>query len=326
MHFLPPGFDYIGNVVLPGSVTSSVHVIVPEITVPDVAVNPLHPSLSQETRQHLLQKRYRRVTLLDAYITGNTYIHAGTGALCLMTSRDEPSFKGFVFEAALARWCRENPSEIGKRVFAWCTNRHYNNTKDAFYSKYTAFVRGDKTLVNRPETAILYNTTAPFDVQFYCINEQYNKPEVAFLHKTNIEAGIQVKAITGKELEQIINPILKGEYAHVLTMLKHANGKHSYEVCMDILKNQRKKGDLTDEEYSLVARHLAHPEALGISQQHVDEYSHYISSLYQGSNAAWSEEVNHAISLDVSDRLMASSGGILIPAAQPIQMPSQFGY
>lgn len=325
MNHLPPGVD-LGNIVLPGSASSTVAIAVPEITVPEASVYALHPSLPLATKNNLLEKRYRSVTFLDAYVTGNAYIHPMTGALCLRTTRDEASFKGFVFEAALARWCREFPSGIGKRAFAWCTNRNYNNTTDAIYNRYKVFVMGDKTLAARAETAILYNTGAPFDVQFYRLNEEHNKPEVATLLGTQIEAGIQVKAITGDELTQIINPILNGTYTHVITMLKHANGRHSYEVCMDILNNQRRLKKLTDEQYAVVTRHITHPQDLGINQQFVDEYSHYIRSLYQGSNAAWTEEINQAISLEVCDGLTASPGGILMPVVQPIQISSPLGY
>lgn len=323
---LPPQFESIENIPLPGSTSAVVQTVVPEITVPEDAVSALHHSLSNEKRQHLLQRRFRNVTYLDAYVTGNAVINPMTGVLFLRTNRNEASFKGLVFEAAVARWCRENPIAIGKQVFAWCTGRHYNTTPNATYYKYTVFVRGDKALTQRPETAILYNTGAPFDVQFYTINPQHNKPEVATVMGTQIEAGVQVKAITGDELKEIIKPILDGSYTHVLTMLKHENGKHSYEVCMEILRNKHRKGELTDDEFSYVVRHVSYPEALGMTQQVIDEYSTYLSYAHKGAVANFTDDVSDAISLEVSDRLVASPGGILVPAAQPIQMPSQLGF
>jgi hypothetical protein len=291
------------------------------VIVPASAVNPMHSAMSDEARLNVLQIQYRRVSVLDAYFSGNTYTHPTTGVLQLVTTRPEPSFKGLVFEAALARWCRESPATTGKRVFAWCTQRSINRITDDFFAKYTAFVRNDKTLQRRKATAILYNTGSPFDVQFYSMNERHGLPEVATVVNTNVEAGVQVKAIAGNEMEEIIKPILDGRYTHVLTMLNHDNGQHSFEVCMTILNNLNRNGKITSDQYALVTSRLTYPQALGIDQQMVNSYSFYLSQIYQ-NGANWTGDVFDAISLEVTQNMTMSEGGILMPTAPVLQVSS----
>lgn len=286
------------------------------------AVKALHPALSEAERQQILDAVYRNVTYLDAYGTGNLIIDPVTGCLGLRTKRSEPAWKGFVFEAALARWCREQPEKIGKQAFAWCTGRNPNQVSEAFFQKFTVFVRGDKSLLDKRETAILYNTGCPFDVQFYSINPEHGQPEIATIKNTKIEAGIQVKAITGNEMAQIIQPILSGEYTHVLTLLKHPSGQHSYSVCQTILSNLLGAGKITLEEYAYVSQRITYPEKLGIDQQMIEEYSAYLSACYR-TGAAWTPDVYDALSLEVVKDVYMSQGGILVPKAIPIQTSSQ---
>ncbi|MFJ4153916.1 hypothetical protein ACIPZF_03775 [Pseudomonas sp. NPDC089752] len=316
MSSIPPQLISTGNFQLPQSQGEA------KVIVATSAVKALHPSLSEAERHQVLDTMYRNVTYLDAFGTGNLIVHPVTGILMFRTKRSEQAWKGFVFEAALARWCREQPEKIGKQAFGWCTGRNPNQISDAFYQKFTVFVRGDKSLLDKRETAILYNTGCPFDVQFYSINPQHELPEIATVKDTKIEAGIQVKAITCNEMAQIIQPILNGEYTHVLTLLNHPSGQHSYSVCQTILSNLLGSGKITLEEYAYVSQRITYPGRLGIDQQMIEEYSAYLSGCYH-AGAAWTADVYDALSMEVVKDVYMSQGGVLIPKALPIQIPGQ---
>lgn len=283
---------------------------------PPSVINALDPAWPPHMRDQILEAKYRAVSYQDALVTGNAWINTLTGHILLRTKRNLPTFKGFVFEAAVARQFREDPLIKGKRGFAWCTQRSVGHVSDEFISQYTAYVSGDKSLEEQEFTSILYSSSSPFDVGFYRRNEQ-GQAEVAMLVGQQVPAGIQVKAIVGSEMPDIINKMLKGRYRHVLTMLRHPNGQHSYEVCMNMLHSLFRKGDITGEQFQSVTSRLAHPQMLGIDQQMVDEYSHYLTHVYN-QNAVWIPEVFEAISLEVGVQLVESQGSILMPVQQPI--------
>lgn len=287
-----------------------------QVTVPVTTLQPLDSGWPESIQTLILETKYRDSTLQDAMTTGNTWTHEVTGAVYLRTNLNEASFKGFVFEAAIARLVRENILTVGKQMFAWCTYRSAGHVSDAFINQYTSFVAGDKSLKANRSTAILYSTTSPFDVQFYRLNKQ-GLAEVAQLKDQAVPAGVQIKAITGNEKSEIIMPILRGEYRHVLTLLKHASGRHSFDVCHDILHGMVRTGEITYEQFYYASRHIGRPDMLCIDQQTVEEYSAYISRVYMGQ-ATWEKPIYEAIALEISLNLNVSSGGILVPVTQPI--------
>lgn len=317
MNDLAPSFFEAAEIPLIQGDTSSKILV----TVPVSSVNPLDPGWPGEIRSQILESKYRDVTLQDAMTTGNTWRHEGTGAIYLRTNLPEASFKGFVFEATVARLVREYMLTVGKQMFAWCTYRSVGHVSDAFINQYTAFVAGDKSLKANHSTAILYSTTSPFDVQFYRINRQ-GLAEVAQLKDQAVAAGIQIKAITGNEKSEIILPILSGAYRHVLTLLKHSSGRHSFDVCHDILHGMVRTGEITHEQFYYASRHIARPDMLGIDQQSIEEYSAHLSQLYIGQGD-WDPAVYEAITLEVNLNLFASKGGVLMPVVQPIVSPDQ---
>lgn len=291
------------------------------VTAPVSSVNPLDASWPEEIRSQILGEKYREVTLKDAITTGNTWRHEATGAIYLRSNLPEASFKGFVFEAAVARLVRTYMLTVGKQMFAWCTYRSVGHVSDAFISQYTAFVAGDKSLKANRLTAILYSTTSPFDVQFYRRNSK-GLAEVAQLKDQAVAAGIQIKAITGNEKSEIILPILSGAYRHVLTLLKHPSGRHSFDVCHDILHGMVRTGEINFEQFYYACRHIARPDMLGIDQQLIDEYSVHISQVYIGQ-ATWDKSVYEAITLEVSLNLSATKKTVLRPVVEPIALPDQ---
>lgn len=85
-----------------------------QVTVPVSALQPLDSGWPQAIQTLLLETKYRDSTLQDAMTTGNTWTHEVTGEVYLRSNLNEASFKGFVFEAAVARLVRENIQTIGK--------------------------------------------------------------------------------------------------------------------------------------------------------------------------------------------------------------------
>lgn len=111
------------------------------IKVPPTAVNALHPSFTPKESLQLLSAKYRNVTYQDALVTGNASWNQVTGDIVFNTKRPEASFKGMVFEAYLARMCRDYSFSIGRRVFAWCTGRQLGRVTEALEIKSIVVVR-----------------------------------------------------------------------------------------------------------------------------------------------------------------------------------------
>ena len=181
------------------------------------------------------------------------------------------------------------------------------------------FITGDSRLQTRPLTATFYNPGSPFDLQFYRVNEA-EAAELARQVDTNALAGIQVKAIQGDERSEVIDPVLSGRYPHVLTMLMHKTGEHSYEVCRRLLNAMSQKGEITHEQAMDALSRITYPGALGIDQAHIEDYSEYINISYTQLVPIQSDYIE-AIALEVSENLTTSPGGILVPARQDLVLP-----
>lgn len=283
------------------------------------AIRALDPSLPPEIQQRLLTMQYRHVTLQDAQVSGNAYYDAQQQDWIIRTTRLEPAFKGLVFEAMLARLCREQQSSVGKRAFAWCTNRSIGRVTQKMLDEYIPFITADRRLQDRPLTATFYNPGSPFDLQFYRINEA-GAAELALQADTGALAGIQAKAIQGSERTEIIEPVLSGRYPHVLTMLNHKTGEHSYEVCRRLLSAMAKKNEITSERAMNALNRITYPAALGIDQAYIEDYSAFISLSYTQRVQPASDLVE-AIALEVSENLTSSPGGILVPAQRDLILP-----
>lgn len=281
------------------------------ISVSPSAIRARDPSLPEETQRHLLAMQYRAVTIQDAYRGGNAYFNTTTQSWWLLTKRPEASFKGLVFEAALARLCKEDPFNIGRKAFAWCTNKSLGRVSNETISQYTPLITADPSLLNDPLTASFFNPQSVFDFHFYKINSQ-GSAEIATQVGTAVQAGIQVKAIRGGERQEIIDPIRSGRYHHVLTMLEHPSGIHSYEVCTRILRAMVTNGEIDGEMFAHILGRITYPSNLGISQEYINDYSEYISQIYSAGGAA-TADMSAAIGLEVTQSFVESAGGILIP-------------
>lgn len=182
------------------------------ITVPIGMLDAAHPNLTRDQRKRILQDKYKKKLIADGLDTGLLKLNHN-GEHIYQSRQHVHVFKGFVFEALLVRLCNDNLSTIGKSAYSWCTERKQVRTDRL--NKMRAFGRG--FLTTKTNLRSLYNTTHKFDVQFYFMNNERNEPEVETIVNTKIEAGIQVKAITGNEKSEIIDALLNKAYTHVLT-------------------------------------------------------------------------------------------------------------
>ncbi|AFQ50433.1 hypothetical protein [Burkholderia cepacia] len=290
-----------------------------QVIVAPSAIRARDPSLPFETQFQLLAMQYRHVTLQDALASGNAFYDPLKQSWAIYTKRPVASFKGLVFEAMLARLCREHPDVVGRRALAWCTNRTVGRVTDKMVNEYIPFITADSRLQNRPLTATFYNPGSPFDLQFYRVNEA-GAAELARQVDTGALAGIQAKAIQGDERSEVIDPVLSGRYPHVLTMLKHKTGEHSYEVCRRLLTAMSQKGEITHEQALDALNRITYPGALGIDQGYIEDYSEYINISYKQQVQLRSDYIE-AIALEVSENLTTSPGGILVPARQDLILP-----
>lgn len=299
------------------------------VIIPISAIRATHPGIPTALQNTLLTSQYRHITLKDALTSGNAVQDPLTGNWTIKTTRPLPSFKGLVFEAMLARACQDHKATIGREAFAWCTNRSKSHVTDRMLDEYIPFVTADSRLLNHPSTSPMYNVSSPFDVQFYRLN-RIGTPELATVVNTATIAGIQVKAIQTNEYVEIVQPVLSGRYPHVLTMLRHRNGMHSYEVCQRMIHTMAQKGTIPHQEARIASSKITHPDALGIRQDYVDDYSEYINRAYR-QGIPWKVTAadyrdalaQEAIALEVSQEFRPSRGGILLPTKQDIILPPE---
>ena len=116
------------------------------------------------------------------------------------------------------------------------------------------------------------------------------------MNQTTNPAGIQVKAITGQEKPEIIDPLIQGKYRRVLTYLRHTDGRLSYEACMDLSRSLYRKQQIDREQLDFLEEAVFSPEMLGIDQREVDAYYHYVQAWYQ-QQAAQDEIIMHGLGI-----------------------------
>tara|TARA_Y100000588_G_C14081198_1_gene850232 strand:- start:186 stop:1088 length:903 start_codon:yes stop_codon:yes gene_type:complete len=275
------------------------------ITAPLSILNPRDSRLTLEQRRQVLKEKYQQQVIADGLDTGHLTLDAN-GQLLFKSKQSLPTFKGFIFEALTVRLINENLDTVGKRAFAWCTER--KNVQNEYLKKFTAFGRGFKSTKHLYPG--LHNTVHKFDVQFMTMNEQHNQPEVETIVNSKVETGIQVKAITGNERAEIIEPLLRGEYQYVLTYLKHADGIHSYIHCMNIIREMFQFHEITHEQRCELERRIYSPEHLGISQADMDEYSYYINDWWRGREGG-DTVIGDAMKNEITN--YRKNGSILVP-------------
>lgn len=275
------------------------------ITVPYSLLDASHPALTREQRKRVLKEKYEQKLIADGLETGILRLD-NNGEIFVNSKQNLSVFKGFIFEALTVRLINDYFDTIGKECFLWCTER--KQVKSNYLSKFKAFGRGFlSTKSNLPQ---VYNVTHKFDVQFYYINTERNEPEIETISNTKIEAGIQVKAITGNEDNEIIQPLLSNKYTHVLTYLRDKYNNHSYHKCINIIRNMKAKGQITHEKMMELENRVHCPEQLKITQNWIDEYDVFISDWWNG-HVKGDDIIRDAVNNEISGYKYANS--ILIP-------------
>ena len=245
--------------------------------VPLSLLDPNHPAINQNLRGRILHDRYHKKLIADGLETGH-FFYDQQGILRFQTKLPIHSFAGFIFEAFAVNTFNESIRSIGKKAFSWCTNR--NQCRDDYIDQFK--VIGTGFVSTRSIYPNFYSPQNNFDLQPIRKNIKQEIDEPATVLGTTSPAGIQVKAITGSEFEEIIEPIRIGKYSHVLTFLRHSDGVHSYNKCMDILNSMYRSGQMQLSEKDNIEKRIGHPEMFGIDQRDVDDYYRYIKYWYSG--------------------------------------------
>ncbi len=234
-----------------------------------------HPNFSPSEQYEILKARYEKNLIDDGIASGHFVLNRTTGEIDIAIAQRLPIIVGYIFEAFTVRKVNENKNSIGKQAFLWATEARRVTSKrlDQFHAGGVGHV-GIPPQLRNP-------ALRQFDVVFYRMNPARDEPEPAPVIKTSIPAGIQVKAITGNESSAILQLLREKTYRRVLTYLRHPDGRHSYEVCMALIKNLLKEGEIDQKESRTLEEAIASPEKIGIDQKEVDDYYHYIRAWYR---------------------------------------------
>jgi hypothetical protein len=197
-----------------------------------------------------------------------------------------PNLIGFCMESFFVGKCNEDEDVLHKSIKI-ATN---NPRAQLNYAKnYVAI--GTGLLSTRMSFHKYYDRhDKMFDVKFLKYNLKNQKIQPAMMGDKSSYAGLQLKAITSGEKYNIIHPLLKGDYANVITFLwNKKSGLHTKDECYKIIKEMKeyKKYNLDDKKYPMnkqIRRQLMNsifsPEDVGICQDEVDEYVEYIVYCY----------------------------------------------
>ena len=253
-------------------------------------LDPFHPDLSASDQYETLKARYEEQLIADGLETGH-FVLNDKGEFKVTISQSLPSVVGYIFEAFTVRILNDRKDSVGKKAFLWSTER--SKVKTGFLEQFHAAGMGfPATKSDLPQ---LYNPTSrQFDVIFYRLNPKRNVPEPATVNPTTNPAGIQVKAITGQEKSEIIDPLLQGKYSRVLTYLRHTDGRLSHEACMDLSRSMK------PEQRDFLEKAVVSPEMLGIDQREVDEYYRYVQAWYQ-QQAEQDEIIERGLGIQINE-------------------------
>ena len=268
-------------------------------------LDPNHPAVDSELQKRILYDRYHSVLIADGLETGH-FLLDDKKNLRFQTKLPIHSFAGFIFEAFAVNKFNDNMRTIGKKAFSWCTNR--SQCKDDYIDQFK--VIGTGFVTTKSMYPQFYSPQNNFDLIFIKKNKKQQVYQYAEVLGTTNPAGIQVKAITGAELDEIIIPIQIAKYSHVLTFLRHTDGVHSYNRCVELLDSMYRNGKLDLSSKNEIERRIVHPEMLGIDQREIDDYYQYIKYWYSGQ-AQPDQFISEGVGLEVKG--YKYQNGLLVP-------------
>lgn len=273
--------------------------------VPLGLLDPNHSSIDENLKKQILHERYHEKLIADGLETGR-FFYAPNGQLQFKTGLNAHCFAGYIFEAYAVHCFNDNKQTIGRNAFIWSTKRQQPNQSyiDQFKAIGTGFITTESSFIQ------FYNPQHQLDVRFIRKKPKTGIYEPATQQGTTVGAGIQIKAITGNERAEIIDPLLSGKYSHILTFLRHADGVHSHERCMQITKKLFRNGEIGLHERNKIEDGIRSPESLGIDQRYIDDYYQYILYWFNG-RAEIDQHIYDGIGLEVKG--YKYKNGLLVP-------------
>lgn len=278
--------------------------------------DPGHPWVLQNTqlRARILEDRYRDVFIQDALETGHCFLDAA-GRLIFRTNEPAASFVGLALEAYVVRCINDKKRLVGRMALQWCSLRP-SRPRDSFVDKFFAIGTGlTKTRVKLP---FFYAPQSGVDVLFLCPAKKSVTPAVMHqpltLIGTDVAAGIQIKAVQGNEMEEIIRPMLDNKYLNVLTLLKRPDGTHTADYCMDTVRRLFAKGKINEMQRRHLERGICRPEDIGLDQREIDWYREYATACYEG-RVPTDETMLDALAIEVKN-YKYSEAGVLFPGSE----------
>ena len=251
------------------------------VELPLNAFNPNHPDIPAEVRRFLLGHRFFGDYLADGLQTG--HVQLVNGVATFTSKIPVESYIGFALEAYVVRKMTESPNFMKRNVFLWCSKRDL--AKDNYVSQFVPIGTGlQSTKTSYPRLFIPGDVA---DIRF--VRTRYNRKtheayfETLPVMGTNNPAGVQLKSITGNEMQEIIQPLISGKYSHVITMLprfKRDNVLHSHDECMRILDELQKTHFLSYHERLRYQEAIKRPSQLGFDEDEIRDYVRYMYDCY----------------------------------------------
>ncbi|MDT8717000.1 hypothetical protein IAI10_10050 [Clostridium sp. 19966] len=259
-----------------------------------------HPDLSDDEKAKILREKWLPSLIEDGIKTGHFTMN--NGRLQVIIQQELSVIAGFIYEAYVVRKAKVD-SNFFFKLFKWTTRRERLQLE--ILNQYFPIGLGHKE--TREKYPLFYEPTSrKFDVIFLRFNDKVGAYEEATVVGTSIRAGVQVKAIKGNEIKEIISPILQDKYESVITMLRHKDNIHSYDYCMDIIKKMYNKSEITNEQRIKLENSIAYPGNMGIDQYEVDEYYDYIKYWYNSEATADKVTLN-GVSIGVQEAILRKS-------------------
>lgn len=279
-------------------------------------LDPAHPSLRDNAalRVRILEDRYRDVFIQDALQTGHCILDAA-GQPIFTTNKPVASFVGLALEAYVVRCINNNKRSVGRMALQWCSlrsNRPRNNFVDKFFAVGTGLTktRESYTFFHAPQSGV--------DVIFLRPATKSMTPMVTHqpltIMGTDVAAGIQIKAIQGNEMEEIIQPMLNNKYLNVLTLLRRPDGMHSADICMNHVRRLWREGKITEIQRRHLEQGICRPEEIGLEQREIDQYYEYATAYYEG-HARIDAPGLDALAIEVKNSKY-SEAGVLLPGRE----------
>lgn len=258
----------------------------------------------------VLEHRYRDIFIQDALETGHCFMGMN-GQLLFRTSATPQSFVGFALEAYVVRCFNDNMRVAGRMAMQWCSFRT-RRPPDAFVDRFVAI--GTGLARTRQTFPLFYAPQSGVDVLFLTRTTNSACPSVTHepltINGTGVAAGIQVKAIQGNEKIEIIQPLLQQNYLKVLTLLRRPDGRHSADVCHEIIGNLVRSGEITPMQRIDLENRICRPEQLGLDQREMDWYYEYAIACVEG-RARLDDSAMDAIAMEVKEWKYGGAGTLL---------------